>query len=69
MTAAPPNSAPTATAPVLIGAAFGLVVLAVAELTRESTELMRESTELVSEAMAEVMESRSEPVAVASSDE
>lgn len=67
--AAPPNRAPTATAPVFTGAALGLVAVVAVELAASVTELTRELTELVKEARAEVRESRSEPVAVASSDE
>ena len=68
-TAAPPKSAPTAMAPVFIGAALGLVAVVRVDVAALVTELACEATELVREARAEVMESRSEPVAVTSSDE
>lgn len=66
-TAAPPNKAPIATAPVFIGAAFGLVVLAArAEL---EAELMREAIELLMDDIAEVIELLSASVAVERTDE
>jgi hypothetical protein len=66
---APPSRAPTATAPVFKGAAFGLVAVACVTEAALVTELMRLPAELVMEAMADVMEARSEPVAVESSDD
>lgn len=68
-TAAPPNNAPTATAPVLMGAAaLGLVALEAAASALSEADVMRALAELVSELMALVMDSRSEPVAVESCD-
>lgn len=68
-TAAPPNSAPTATAAVCTGPALGLVALEAAELALCDAELRRELAELVREAIARLRDSRSEPVAVESCDE
>jgi len=68
-TATPPNKAPTAMAPVFIGAALGLVAVAAVELALLVIELAREATELVRDPRAEVMEARSEPVAVANTEE
>jgi len=64
-TAAPPNSAPTAIAPVFIGAALPLVFVPAADAADEA-ELILDAAELVIEAIALVMESLSEPVAVES---
>lgn len=68
-TTAPPNSAPIATAPVCTAPAFGLVAVSRVLVAAAVTELLAEAALLVKEANAEVRESRSEPVAVASSDE
>jgi len=57
-------------APVWAGAALlGMVAVAAVVLAAEVMELTWEAEELVSDPRAEVMESKSEPVAVASSDE
>lgn len=64
-TAAPPNSAPIATAAVCAGPTFGVLV---ALVTLCEAELIREAAELVNEAMARLSDSRSDPVAVESWD-
>jgi len=66
--AAPPKRAPTAMAPVFMGAALGLVSVAASELALSVRELTAEPKELVRDAISEVRESRSEPVAVASTE-
>jgi hypothetical protein len=58
-----------ATAPVCMGAALGLVAVAWVREASLEAELLALEAELVSDAIADVSESRSDPVAVDSSDD